>query len=647
MTEAGELLVTEEGRASAKALLSGIGLQAEQVDALVAAGWEAVDDLAEVTSDDLARAGVSPAMAQRVLALAPAAAAAPLRPLPAVVSFESCSTNRAWRALRSAVRSFSEACAEGYGDVPLIAGRMQTPPSGGAFDQQPVCTRQSQAAPSWQPRDSSACASHAVASEETQRPHRIAAQTAHRPVDWQPRGNGACVGAQQSQPCSAEHSWQTRESSACGPQHAAPATWQVTSEGYRDPLANAQWLQPWLSWHAPHATGHQLHSSLAANLRDMRVGEPTPCQQHMLPLLFAYCDRDLVVQGPTGVGKTLGYLIPAAHKLWSSGQSRQGPGVIVMAPTKELVQQIAGTARDILNGSDLVVWDTTVRAAAQPPRIDLVVATVGALYWMVDRELVDVGGVSDLIVDEVDKFVCGSRSDPFYLQFRKILESLPESRHTVACSATMSPAVLRLLGNDYDRNGAQGRAAIVRPGAWHMSGCGRFENRAPIRQIVLRADHNSDRRDRLSEILARHQGQRILVFLPRADVRELEAVARFAREQRVDRVQVSSGKHTLQERQELVGSLEKPFQGTDVIVGTFGTLARGLNLHIDVVVVYELPSSIDEYTHAIGRTGRAGQQGTAYCFYSAALGGGVRPDKLAQYLRNSGQEVPPFLRGAE
>eukprot|EP01062_Namystynia_karyoxenos_P009601 TRINITY_DN13391_c0_g1_i3.p1 TRINITY_DN13391_c0_g1~~TRINITY_DN13391_c0_g1_i3.p1 ORF type:complete len:787 (+),score=225.74 TRINITY_DN13391_c0_g1_i3:69-2429(+) len=464
-------------------------------------------------------------------------------------------------------------------------------------------------------------------------------------------------------PAAQQFSYIRLQQSAGGAQRVrelAASGWQVTVSPTDRPDTWCQWMEPWSDWAAPPA-GLSLSPAMQRTLLDLGFDRPTECQQVVLPLLMSCGERDVVLQGPTGSGKTVAFLLPVADALVRggfTGRSAEGgrrPVLLVLVPTKELAAQTASEAQKLLRGTgwSVAALTSAFSTLAKQQRqlqagVDIVVGTVGRVFHMVCDSHLLLDGCQMLVVDEVDRFFQNlqrpEEEQDFRRKFHFLMERLPACRRTVACSATVDRKVQNLLGSDY--GGEQGRRAIVRPGSFHVSGCGRLQCVAPISQYVYKADTQADKFVCLRQILDRMPGgSKAVVFMQTADPAALEGVAREVRAALpAATVGVHSGNLSGAQRAAAVGQFAAGGQQTSVLVSSAGTLGRGIDLDINVVIVFEAPRNIDEYTHMIGRTGRAGRHGVAFLFYSIQDYQRLPPQLLARYLRQSAQEVPSFLQ---
>jgi ATP-dependent RNA helicase RhlE len=328
-------------------------------------------------------------------------------------------------------------------------------------------------------------------------------------------------------------------------------------------------------------------------IADQGYTEPTPVQAQAIPAILA--GRDVLVGAQTGTGKTAAFVLPMIQTLHAAREP--GPmraRALVMVPTRELALQVEqsirtyGAHRPVRSATILggMPMDRQVRALRAG--VEVVVATPGRLLDHVRQRTIDLGRVEILVLDEADRML----DMGFIHDIKRILEQLPTERQSLLFSATFSPQVRR-LAEDLLREplsiDAAPRNAIA----------------APIRQVIHPVDH-SRKRELLSHMLRRRDIHQALVF-----TRTKRGANRLAEQLAMDGIRAAAihGNKSQSQRVRALSAFKKG--DTHVLVAT-DIAARGLDIEsLPHVVNFELPDVPEDYVHRIGRTGRAGQPGTA------------------------------------
>ena len=334
-----------------------------------------------------------------------------------------------------------------------------------------------------------------------------------------------------------------------------------------------------------------------------RFAAPTAVQCAAIPVVLR--GGDLQCTAPTGQGKTAAFALPLLSLL-AENPSDQKPRpirVLVLAPTRELVAQIAA---EIESFARFVTRLIKVRAvfggvAVNPQMMalrggaHLVVATPGRLLDLVGQRALQLGGVQTLVLDEADRLLDLGFAD----EIARVLAWLPAQRQTLLFSATM-PASVEALAEQVLRDPVR---IDVRP-----------SGDAPAGDVTQRAiEVDTAQRTPLLRHLIKHAGwTRVLVFV--ATQYASEHVADKLRQAGLPAAalhgQLSAGRR----RQALLDLAE----GRLAVLVATDLAARGLDVHgLQAVVNHDLPRSAVDYTHRIGRTGRAGLPGQAVSFICA------------------------------
>ncbi|KAL6997115.1 Envelope glycoprotein gp160 [Sarracenia purpurea var. burkii] len=354
--------------------------------------------------------------------------------------------------------------------------------------------------------------------------------------------------------------------------------------------------------------------------------EPTPIQSQGWPM--ALKGRDLIGIAETGSGKTLAYLLPALVHVCAQPQLAQGEGpiVLVLAPTRELAVQIQEEALKFC--SHTKIRSTCIYGGApKGPQIrdlqrgvEIVIATPGRLIDMLEAQHTNLKRVTYLVLDEADRML----DMGFEPQIRKIVAQIRPDRQTLYWSATW-PREVETLARQFLRNPYK---VII--------GSADLKANQAINQIV-EVVTEVEKYNRLIRLLKESMdGSRILVFMETK-----KGCDHVTRQLRMDGWPALSihGDKNQAERDWVLAEFKS---GRSPIMTATDVAARGLDVKdIKCVINYDFPSSLEDYVHRIGRTGRAGAKGTALTFFTHSNAKFARD--LIKILQEAGQIVPPAL----
>jgi superfamily II DNA/RNA helicase len=321
-----------------------------------------------------------------------------------------------------------------------------------------------------------------------------------------------------------------------------------------------------------------------------RLGIRSPFAIQALVLPDALAGIDVLAASPTGSGKTLAFGIPMIERI--AGASAH-PGALVLVPTRELASQIVDDLQPLARARKLriaaVYGGTSVTGQARRAHgADVLVATPGRLYDLLERKLVSLASVRVLVLDEADRML----DMGFRPQVDRILEQVPQNRQTLLFSATLEGQVAD-LARTYTVNAS------------------RFTTGAQIENVRGDIGHEfvavtaDDKLERLAEQLQRERGL-ALVF-----VRTKHGADKLARKlvrAHDMRAAVLHGNMSQNARERSLAQFESGRVST--LIAT-DIAARGLDVDdITHVINFDPPRTPDDYVHRIGRTGRAGRTGT-------------------------------------
>jgi len=350
-----------------------------------------------------------------------------------------------------------------------------------------------------------------------------------------------------------------------------------------------------------------LSPELLKALKPKTYPAPTPVQLELIPYVFT--GRDAWVTAPTGSGKTLAYTLPLIEQLARSFSSNtRFIRALVLVPTRELAIQVGQTFMSLTAhwGSLCKITVVFGGVSINPQMMglrggtDILIATPGRLIDLMANNALKLSHVQTLVLDEADKlFELG-----FQEELQTILQQLPTRRQTLLLSAT-KPSSMQPLA----------QALLQDPLVIHIQG----ETQQPA-VIVQRAIYTDvgKRTQLLKHLIQEAHLKQVLVFAATQHSSEIVAaklrVAGIAAEP--FHGQLSQGK-----RQQVLADFKA--QRVKVVLAT-DLAARGLDIEkLPAVVNFDLPRSAVDYTHRIGRTGRAGEEGLAISF--------VTPESLAHW----------------
>jgi len=343
-----------------------------------------------------------------------------------------------------------------------------------------------------------------------------------------------------------------------------------------------------------------LAPELVRAVRDLDYVEPTPIQKQAIPHVME--GRDLLGCAQTGTGKTAAFALPILHHLMREprkGKTRRVPRALVLSPTRELASQIHESFVDY--GKHTKVRATVVfGGVSQKPQadalrdgVDVVVATPGRLLDLVGQRLVELDGVTHLVLDEADRML----DMGFILDIRRIIERLPRERQTLFFSATM-PYDIRRLADSILKDPVEVAVTPVATPAELVDQYIYYVEKTEKAELLLALlkDPSEGIKNALVFVRTRHGAERLAKQLSRGGVK----------------VEAIHGDRTQKAREK---ALERFKEGDIRVLVATDVAARGLDIEeLSHVVNYDLPEEAEAYVHRIGRTGRAGQAGTALAF---------------------------------
>jgi len=327
-------------------------------------------------------------------------------------------------------------------------------------------------------------------------------------------------------------------------------------------------------------------------LRRISYVNPSPIQAELIPEALDGCD--VIGQAKTGTGKTAAFGIPILEMLEARGR---GPQAIILAPTRELVQQIVVEIENLAHGQDVSICGIYGGEPIQKQLrhlergVDIVVGTPGRVIDHIERGTLYLGEIFHVVLDEADRMLdIGFRPD-----IERILRRVPNPHQTLLLSATISDDVRKLA-----------RRYMFEPVELNLS---KDEPSVEsIKQYYVTVDH--DRKyDLLLHLLKREKPSQCIVF-----TRTKRGADKLADRLKghVRGVATIHGDLPQTTRNRVMQGFR---DGTIPVLIATDVVGRGIDVNdISHVVNYDIPDDPENYLHRIGRTGRMGKNGIAYMF---------------------------------
>ena len=337
-------------------------------------------------------------------------------------------------------------------------------------------------------------------------------------------------------------------------------------------------------------------------LWDMHFDECTPVQEHTIPVILE--GRDVISCAQTGTGKTAAFILPLLTNLLYDDHDPNKLNAIIMAPTRELAQQIDQQMEGfgfyvpfssvaIYGGNDGGAWGT--QSTGLQRGADIVIATPGRLLSLMNIYNIDFSGVKYFILDEADRML----DMGFYDDIMAVVNRLPKDRQTIMFSATM-PANIRKMAKAIMNNPAEVQIAVSRPPE-------------SIRQMAV--DIYETQKTAFLVEKFRSLGvqgvKKVIVFMGKK-----QGVKDLTRALRANHIEARAMHSDLEQKERDEVMLNFRNNKVDVLVAT-DIVSRGIDVDdIPLVINYDVPRDAEDYVHRIGRTARAENKGEAITLVS-------------------------------
>ncbi|MBL7162877.1 MAG: DEAD/DEAH box helicase [Anaerolineales bacterium] len=363
-----------------------------------------------------------------------------------------------------------------------------------------------------------------------------------------------------------------------------------------------------------------LDPRISAGIKIAGYSIPTPIQEQAIPIVLE--GRDVLGIAQTGTGKTAAFVLPILQRL-TQGKLRVVRALIV-SPTRELAEQTHQAIKSL--GKKTKIRSVTVYGGVNKNRqvealrrgAEIIVACPGRLLDIVSDGNIDLSQVEVLVLDEADR-MCDMG---FLPDIRRIIKLLPKERQTLFFSATM-PKDIRKLADTILNNPATVQIGMIAP--------------ANTVSHALYPVPFALKKNLLFAMLKNTATGRVLIFT--RTKRRARFLARDLDKQRY-RVSALQGNMSQNARQRAIDGFRNGKY--DILVAT-DVASRGIDVSdISHVINYDMPDTIDAYTHRIGRTGRVDQSGEAFTFASPDDSPMVREIEKTLKTRIERRRFPEF-----
>ena len=342
-----------------------------------------------------------------------------------------------------------------------------------------------------------------------------------------------------------------------------------------------------------------LEDSVLDALDAMRFEECTPVQEHTIPVILE--GKDLIGVAQTGTGKTAAYLLPVLNQLSKGGYPDDSINCIIMAPTRELAQQIdqqmegfayfmPASSVAVYGGNDGIRFEQEKRSLTLGA--DVVIATPGRLISHLSLGYVDLSKVSFFILDEAARML----DMGFYDDIMQIVKYLPKERQTIMFSATM-PAKIQQMAKNILNNPVEVKLAVSKPAD----------------KIIQTAYicYENQKLGIIKDLFKEQEPERVIIFAS-SKVKVKEVTMAFKR------MNLNVGEMHSDLDQSQRDQIMRDFKNGKIkILIATDIVSRGIDIDdIRLVINYDVPHDCEDYVHRIGRTARANNDGCAITFVS-------------------------------
>ncbi len=343
-----------------------------------------------------------------------------------------------------------------------------------------------------------------------------------------------------------------------------------------------------------------LNKALLNAIEDLQFVQPTPIQSKAFSVVMS--GKDVVGVAQTGTGKTIAYLLPILRQLKYSTQPK--PRVLIVVPTRELVLQVVNEVNKLVKYQTVRVAGVYGGANIKTQKqlitngLDILVGTPGRLMDLYMSGVLRFKDVQKLVIDEVDEML----QQGFHSQVEAIMDILPAKRQNLMFSATLTNEVEQLIDTFF----YQPQKIII---AQHGTPIER------INQVAYHVPNFYTKVNLLKYLLENDKDiEKALIFVATkklADRLEAELPDNFK-----DIIGVI---HSNKSQNQRFAVINKFTSGELKLIIATDIIARGLDISdVSHVINFDMPDELGDYIHRIGRTGRAGKDGTSISFINEA-----------------------------
>ena len=335
-------------------------------------------------------------------------------------------------------------------------------------------------------------------------------------------------------------------------------------------------------------------------LWDMHFDECTPVQEKTIPVILD--GRDVISCAQTGTGKTAAYILPLLTNLAYDDHDPDKLNAIIMAPTRELAQQIDQQMEGfgfyvpfssvaIYGGNDGGSWGNQTSGITKGA--DIIIATPGRLLSLINIYSPDFSGVKYFILDEADRML----DMGFYDDIMTIVRKLPKNCQKIMFSATM-PNDIRKMAKAIMNNPVEVKIAVSRPPE-------------AIRQLAVELNETEKTSTIVDLVVGKKALNKVIIF-----VGKKQRVKDLTHALRIRNIDARPMHSDLDQKEREAVMLDFRNGKVQVLVAT-DIVARGIDVDdIPLVINYDVPRDAEDYVHRIGRTARAENIGTAITLVS-------------------------------
>ena len=335
-------------------------------------------------------------------------------------------------------------------------------------------------------------------------------------------------------------------------------------------------------------------------LWDMHFDECTPVQEKTIPVILD--GRDVISCAQTGTGKTAAYILPLLTNLAYDDHDPDKLNAIIMAPTRELAQQIDQQMEGfgfyvpfssvaIYGGNDGGSWGNQTSGITKGA--DIIIATPGRLLSLINIYSPDFSGVKYFILDEADRML----DMGFYDDIMTIVRKLPKDCQKIMFSATM-PKDIRKMARAIMNNPIEVKIAVSRPPE-------------AIRQLAVELNETEKTNTIVDLVVGKKALNKVIIF-----VGKKQRVKDLTHALRIRNIDARPMHSDLDQKERETVMLDFRNGKVQVLVAT-DIVARGIDVDdIPLVINYDVPRDAEDYVHRIGRTARAENIGTAITLVS-------------------------------